>query len=448
MAKRIKLAYVGGGSFQWAPRIIRDIMMKEELPDIDFYLLDFNLEHAGLIHKLCEKMNKELKTNHQFIITNQEEEAYEGCDFVIICISTGGLTTMSKDLSIPEKYGIFATVGDTVGPGGWSRNLRNIPVFNEMAQKIERYSPNAVVLNYTNPMACLSKAFYAQTKLRTVGLCHGLFENYSTMQKIFGLEHEDQLKIRFGGVNHFFWILDFKVNGQDGYKLLREKLSGGKQFVDLINEAHQDEGGFSSNKFLASELYETFGLLPYIGDRHTCEFLPHVITGDEERLRKYRILRTTIEERQQKMEDKRHEIMQMISGEKPISYAKSRETAADIVEAVALGKEFIDIINVPNIGQIPSLPLGGIVETLGVVNTLGFTPITAGPLPEPINRLVLPHVVNSEIIYQAATEGDFELALQALYNDPSCAHLNYRQIRSMAMELIEVNKDFLPQFSN
>jgi alpha-galactosidase/6-phospho-beta-glucosidase family protein len=448
VSKKIKLAFVGGGSYHWAPRIIKDILLKRDLEEIQFYLLDKNLGSANKIKVLCEKMNSDLKTGHTFVATDNEEDAFQGCDFVIICISTGGLEAMRHDIAIPEKYGIYATVGDTVGPGGWSRNLRNIPVFNGLARKIEKLSNQAVVMNYTNPMACLTKAFYAQSNLRAVGLCHGLFENYYALQAIFGLESERQLDIRFGGVNHFFWMLDMKVNGQDGYAWLRNKLGTDKRFVDLMNELPEDEAGFKSNKFLASELFETFGYLPYVGDRHTCEFLPHIITGSEKRLGKYQIKRTTIEEREAILANRIKEIDQMISGEQAIDYTKSRETAADILEAVALGKEFIDIINVPNTGQIPSLPLGGIVESLGVINSLGFTPISVGPLPEPINRLVLPHFENSEIIYQAATEGDFELALQALYNDPTCSHLDYKEIRAMAIELIAANQEYLPQFKH
>jgi alpha-galactosidase len=173
--------------------------------------------------------------------------------------------------------------------------------------------------------------------------------------------------------------------------------------------------------------------------------LSNIITGSEDRLSKYGIHRTTIEERYEKLRIWKEEVMQLIEGKEPITYDRTRETAADIVEAVALGKEFIDIVNVPNQGQIPNLPLGGIVETLGVVNSLGFTPISAGPLPEPIRRLVLPHLENSETLYEAASTGNYDMALQALYNDPTCRHLDYADIRSMAHELLEANKEYLPQ---
>ncbi len=449
MHKRIKVAFVGGGSFNWAPKILKDIMMKEELGGIDFYLLDRQLPNAEKIKRLGEKMNSDLAGDHRFFASDDENESFTGCDFVIICIATPAekaLEAMRQDVQIPEKYGIYQPVGDTVGPGGWSRNLRNVPVFNDLARKIAELSNDAVVLNYTNPMACLTKAFYAQTNLRAVGLCHGLFECYRVLQAIFGLESEKQIDVKFAGVNHFFWILDFKVNGQDGYRLLEEKLGDDKRFVDLIQEVHSDEMGFASNKYLTSQLYETFGCLPYVGDRHTCEFFPHVITGDADRLHKYRISRTTIDERQARLVERETEVDAMIAGTQAVNYSRSRETAADILEAMALGKEFIDVVNVPNQGQIPSLPLGGVVETLGVVNTLGFTPICTGPLPEPINNLLLPHVKNAETLYQAATHGDFPLALESLYQDPTCAHLDYDQIRSMAEELMQANREFLPQF--
>lgn len=445
MSKRLKLAFVGGGSYTWAPRIIKDIMLKKTLAAIDFFLLDTDASRAAHIGRLGRKMNEDLNADHRFIVTSEEREAFAGCDFVIVCISTGGLDAMQFDLDIPEKYGIYQTVGDTVGPGGWSRNLRNVPVFNRLADTIAELSPNAVVLNYTNPMACLTKAFCARTRLRTVGLCHGLFENYEVLKEIFALEREDQLKIRFGGVNHFFWLFDFTVNGQDGYSLLRDKLQGGKTLQELINEAHADQIGFYSHKYLAGELFATFGYLPYLGDRHTCEFLPNVVTN-KQAMDKYRLIRTSIADRRKWQMNSIAEVNAMLAGEKSIDYTPSRETAADIIEAIWLDREFVDVINVPNIGQIPSLPLGAIVETLGVINALGFTPLVAGPLPEPINGMVKVHAENAEMLYKAASEGNLELALEVLYREPSCAHLDYGDVRQMATELMEANRAYLPQF--
>lgn len=445
MEKRIKLTFVGGGSYQWAPRLLKDLMLKKSLEAIDFCLFDLNRASAADILKLGERMNRELQANHSFRIAAAAEEAFDGADFVLVCISTGGLDAMAHDLAIPEKYGIYHTVGDTVGPGGWSRSLRNVPVFNRLARQIEQGSPQAVVLNYTNPLACLTKAFCARTKLRAVGLCHGLFENDEALRQIFGLDREERLKLRFGGVNHFFWLLDYRVDGLDGPGLLAEKLRGGKRFEDLLDESRADEAGFRSNKALTSELYATYGYLPYVGDRHTCEFLPHIVT-DRAMLEHYRIARTTVEQRRAGLADNIDRVRRMAAGEEPIVYDKSREAAADIVEAIATGKEYIDIVNLPNVGQIPNLPLGSIVETLGVVNPIGFTPLAAGPLPDRLLPLVRPHAENVELIYRAATEGDFELALQALYNDPSCSRLDYRDIRRMGEELLAANRELLPQF--
>lgn len=441
-----KVVFVGGGSFSWSPRLINDLMLTPGLEDVQYVILDIDEAAGQKMARYGRMMAEKRNLNCTFEFVDNQKDAFTGADYIIITISTGGFDAMEFDLKIPEDYKIYQTVGDTVGPGGWARGLRNIPVFFEMAAAIEKYSPNAVVLNYTNPMATLTNVFYRTTNLKTVGLCHGVFEIYDYLMKVFNLESEDEIKLRFGGTNHFFWVTELKIRGEDGFELLRSKLKNGKNLTELIAETYVDNAGWSSSNILSSELFDYFGYLPYIADRHISEFLPSYLTKNLKSIKKYKLRRTTIDQRRKWKIEKEALLDKYISGEESIGDKRSRETAADIIGAMINGKDFIDVINVPNSGQIPNLPAGSIVETLGTINTLGFTPITAGPLPQKILNLVLPHVNNQNDIVEAGLSGNQEQALYALYNDPLCVHLSLPEIKEMGLKLLDAHRAFLPQF--
>jgi len=439
------IVLVGGGSVNWSPKIINDLLLTPSLREASFTIYDINEEAGRRMVRLGEKLVRDRGLGAVFRYAAREEEAFAGANFVIITISTGDLDAMEHDLTIPEAYGIYQTVGDTVGPGGWARALRNIPVFISLAQAIEQYAPGAIVLNYTNPMAVLTNVFYRVGGLKTVGLCHGLFEVYEVLMKLFGLENEEDIRVRFGGTNHFFWILDMTVRGEDGYARLRDKLQG-RSFAEATTDRFIDGAGFHSNKLVCSELFASTGYLPYVADRHIAEFLPNYLTADPANVAKYRLHRTTAGERRKWKRDGMEKLGQYISGEKELPARRSRETAADIIDAFVTGSQFIDVMNLPNTGQISNLPPGSIVETLGVVNSLGFTPLTAGPLPAHILDLVLPHVRNQDMIVEAAMEHNIDKAFYALYNDSLCAHLPRPAIREMGERLLQANERYLPPF--
>ncbi|MDD4494020.1 MAG: hypothetical protein PHV32_06675 [Eubacteriales bacterium] len=435
MIKDPKIVIVGGGSLTFSPKLINDFMLTAGLENAHYELLDIDIKAAKRIAQLGKVLNEARGTNCSFSYTDRQCEALEDADFVLITISTGGLDAMRYDLEIPEDYGVFQTVGDTVGPGGWARALRNIPVFQDLTRDIEKICPGAFVLNYTNPMSVLTNVFYKTSKLKTVGLCHGVFETIDALKRILGFKNREDCKLKFAGVNHFFWILDFDVKGTNGYELLKEK-TGGKKLSDVTPELDP----------LFCSLYEQLGYLSYSEDRHTCEFFPQYLTGDIKKLEKYKLKRTTIDERKGWMREKSQELDDYISGDKKLPDTFSGEAAADIIGSIAANRSRVDVVNVPNEGQIPNLPLGTIVETMGVIDGLGFRPLHAGKLPEPLLNFVLPHALNQNLIIEASLEGDLDKALYALYTDPLCAHLDFDDIKEMGMKLLSANKKYLPQF--
>ncbi len=441
----MKVTLVGGGSYNWSPTLIKDFLLKEGLEEVEYYLLDIDLDAAETLKAYGEKANALFGKGCRFVATDDEDEAFDGADFVVITISTGGLEAMRHDLAIPEKYRIYHTVGDTCGPAGWARAVRNIPVFIEMGHKIAQRSPQAVVLNYTNPMSVLTDVLGRVSGLRVVGLCHGLYSVYYLLQKLFGLESAEQIKCRTAGINHFFWVLDFTVDGQPGYPLLREKL-GGRTLAEVVRESQADDMGYHSHVDIASELLDQVGYLTYVGDRHTSEFFPHYLTGAEENLARYHLKRTSVQERRENVARRKKWVQDMLADREPIPDKPSREAAADILHAFVTGRDFVDVMNLPNVGQVDNLPRGAVVETLGVTNVLGFTPLCAGALPPLALDLVLPHARNQMRLVEGMLNQDREQVYAALIHDPLCSHLTYRERVQMGRELLAANRELVPEF--
>jgi len=439
MARNIVI--VGGGSSAWGPKLMSDLMLTPPLEGSTYVLHDINVANAERIARFSQKLMKEIGVSATIESEPDPDQALKDADFVIITISTGGLPAMAHDLAIPEDYGIYHTVGDTVGPGGWARALRNIPVFIDLANRINRLAPNAVILNYTNPMAQLTKALCLSTNRPVVGLCHGLFETLHTISRILEVEDEHDIQATYAGVNHCFWVTSFTVRGQDGYEMLRQKL-GGKSLVDIVPQEYRSHIRW----YVADELYRLTGMLTYLADRHITEFFPQYLTS-KENLQKYHIKRTTVQERMDGMRRREEEVERMTEGVIPESFKeRSRETAADIISAFVTGKPFVDVGNVPNVGQVANLPAGAVLETPVLVTAGGFHPVAVGSLPEPMRSWLERHTRVQNLTVEAAIDGDLDKAFKALMLDPLVSHLNPDDIREMGMRLLRANAQYLPQF--
>jgi alpha-galactosidase/6-phospho-beta-glucosidase family protein len=443
---RKKIVIIGGGSNAWTPNIIKDMLLTPAIQDSEFVLYDINTQASDLNVTFLQKLNARFKTKATFTSTDQRKTAFKNADYFIITISTGGFDAMAHDLAIPEKFGVYHTVGDTSGPGGWSRLLRNFDVFVDLANDINKYASGAVILNYTNPMTTLTDVLARICTGPVVGLCHGLFENLRFLTKYYKLNSEDDLAVQYAGLNHFFWITSIKAGGKDLLADLRQRMKT-KGFTQLLHDATPDSMGFKSNRELATELFHlTGGIMPYLGDRHTSEFFPCYVTS-KKNLKKYKLLRTTIKQRKAGFAERAKALHDMIAGDIPVHYLKrSRETAADIINAHSQGKTFIDVGNVPNIGQISNLPLGTVVETAVRVDANGFSPIAFGPLPEKVLGLVSPYADVFKLTVDACFRRDKALALHALRIDPVCSHLNADQVRDMGEQLIAAHKQFITVF--
>jgi alpha-galactosidase/6-phospho-beta-glucosidase family protein len=437
-----KLAVVGGGSYQWGPKIILDVALKMELRRGTLVLHDINAEALDDMFDWGEKALNEADADLQLEKTLSIEDALEGADFVVLSISTGGLDATALDLEIPAQYGVVQTVGDTVGPGGHFRALRNIPVVVEIARTMERICPDAVLLNLTNPLTALTRAVTKATSIRAVGLCHELFSTLGMLSKMFDAP-EEAINVRVAGVNHFIWATEVSVRGRDVTEEAFRRISGGEAREIALADAAGDKDPFVNTWGFRTELCGLYGYLPAAGDRHLCEFVPGYLSDEKERER-LDLRVTTVDIRRERLAADRERVRRMVRGEEPIPTGPSREEISDIMAAVWTGEDSVNIVNLPNAGQVRDLPLGAVVETYGALNGTGASGIVFGELPPPVAALVHPHVFNQEATVQAGLTGDRDLAFRTFVNDPLVA--SQADARALFDEMFEAHSAYLSQF--
>lgn len=441
MAK-VKIAIIGGGSYGWTHKIVCDLCLQEDLEG-HIVLEDIDPEPLKLTQPLAKIIAGRAGGRFTVSATTDQAEALDGADFMILTISTGRLKTMWNDVEIPRKYGIHQPVGDTVGPGGLSRALRNIPVIVDIAKQMEQLCPNAWFFNYTNPMSTLTRAVYKYTSIRAVGLCHELFGVRNKLAQLFECG-EDELDLVAAGINHLIWLLRVNVRGQNGFDLLREAV---KKKAELAAEDPHfaEQAAFIDGWKAKLALLDVFDALPSAGDRHVVEFFPYFLTERAHQAADYGVKMTLMEDRERGYARAAERLRKWISGEEDYPLKQSREAVSKLISALANHKKgTVDIVNLPNRGQIANLPMDAVVETMGLIGPYEATPLAVGPLPPPIQSICNTHVVNQELIVEAAMTGDRHLCLQALYNDPLIREFDY--VQQMLEEMLEANRDYLPRF--
>ena len=435
-----KIALVGGGSFGWTPAVVANILRCAHLEGSQVVLCDVDPEALALTEALAQRYRAHSGSGTTIAKTTRREEALEGADYVVVTISTGGLDAMQVDLEVPERYGIFQTVADTVGPGGLSRALRNVPVFLDLAWAMEQHCPQAWMLNCSNPLSALTRVVGKETSIRAVGLCHGVRNQVKEFARFFGLDLEDCAYTNTG-IDHCAWLTGLVIQSRPAAQWLEEK--GLEEWLRLPPARAKEDPVFGPlypsrcGLFLSRQL----GALPGIGDRHLVEFLPGFLDG-EHRVEYRGLKRTSIAERRENRLKARKRIEEQLGDTGEPKLPSGSDDVAGWIAALDGGPPIEDNLNVANLGQIPQLPLGAVVETRGLLDATGFRPL-ASPMPRELEAIVRPHVLRQELSVEAALEGSFAKALAALSTDPL---VRPEQARPLLEDLLAGTRQWLPQF--
>lgn len=448
---RLKIVLVGGGGVNWTPQLSTDLFLIPELSGSRLVLVDVDRDAAALIERYCRKVAESLKTGWQ-VEVSELDEALNGADAVGVAISTGGLRAMQNDCAIPEEFGVFHSVGDTVGPGGISRTLRNVPVFVDIARRMERFCPTAWLVHVTNPLAQITRAVSKATRTRCVGLCHNYLGTRAFLANFLQCRR-DEIVATSVGVNHFTWLKDLTVRGRD----VSERMTldrylayeAAKQKPLRTGSIEDQQASWADaeclNYYLNFELYQSLGLFPVGGASHVAENFPQYLSSPET-ARRHRILRKPVlPARQRTTDENRQTILDRVEGRSPLpTDHDSIEQLAPVIAALCAGKATYTVVNVPNEGQIANLPRGAVVETWAHVTWNRIAPTCSGDVPGPVAGAVQLIVQEEELAVEAALTGDRRKVVQALLASPLLSDKD--RAGELTERLLEANRQWLPQF--
>lgn len=452
----LKIAYIGGGSRGWAWTFMNDLSMEAALSGT-IRLYDINPDAAKVNETIGNALSARGDRTGKWNYVNSPslKEALADIDFVIISILPGTFEEMNSDVHLPERHGIYQSVGDTGGPGGLVRALRTIPMFEEIAQAVKDYAPNAWVINYTNPMSLCVKTLYSVfPQIKAFGCCHEVFGTQKVLRDIcqasLGLSGVDRNEIFVNvlGVNHFTWFDKASYKGVDLFPVY-------KAYVD----AHFEEGYNEPDKNWANstfecahrvkfDLFRRYGLIAAAGDRHLVEFMPGTeYLKDPETVKEWKFGLTTVDWRKEDLQKRLARSQRLASGEEQMEIKPSGEEGILLIKALCGLERVVSNVNVPNTGrQIENLPGSTIVETNALFCRDSIQPILAGAAPEQLLALLKPHVENQELILKAARNCDFETALKAFLNDPLVAgRISGEEARALLKDMIANTAKYLPQ---
>lgn len=436
----MKIAFIGGGSVQWTARLAVDMMLNPTLAGAELVLHDIDAEALNLVARACQRANTELQTGLQIRTSLDRAETLRDADFVILCVAIGGLAAMRNDLEIPQKYGIYQSVGDTVGPGGLARGLRHIPFAVKIAREMEQMCPNAWLLNLTNPMTTICRGVTRATSIRTIGLCHEVdIFRHRHLAPLLNVP-EEQIVLDVAGINHLPVILRFTANGKDGMPLFRAWLAQHDVFEFADQHIPGVDDVFKDRLAVKLSLFKQLGVLFGSGDRHVAEFFPGFLTDANQRGNRYGVVLTTVEQRIEMARQRRLRHEQFVNGA-PEKLAPTDEQMAPVMAALAGGPTGRFIVNVPNVGQIDNLPRNVTVECIAQIDAAGVRPLSVGALPYPAYAVLAGHVARQELVVEAALTKQRAPALAALTTDPLAA--NPAIAEALLNELWDANQSFL-----
>jgi alpha-galactosidase len=456
---RPHITIIGGGSHQWVPRLITDIAQTPPLQNAHIVLDDIDPTRLPRMEAYVTHLAKLLGIPLTVDTTTDQREALTDADFVVVNISTGGFKSMAHDLEIPARYGIHQSVGDTVGPGGIMRGLRNIPVLVGIARDMEDVCPNAWLLNLTNPMTTLCRAVTKETSIRAVGLCHEVTISQFFLSLLLDVSFME-LGLTVTGVNHLPIITAIDAAGADGLAQLRRLLSDENgdlakplpfSLSDILDEDPLPDGREWTKGDLVNlhrvklELFRRTGALPAAGDRHLVEFFPGFLTEASGQGRRWGVTLTTIAQREG------HEAQYVADLEKKLATDEidtmpSGEMVHTVIRCLLTGEMAWLPLNIPNDGQCPDLPPDVVVESMCVVDGDGIRGRDAASAPPLLAEQLRRVSASQELVVEAAVRGDRDLALNAMLADPLAGRIDYDQLQQMTDQMLTATREWIPQF--
>jgi alpha-galactosidase len=418
-----KIVFFGAGSIVFTKNLLGDILTFPELQNSTITLYDIDPVRLETAEQMARWTAQTLGASPTIEATLDRRKALTGANYVINMIQVGGHAATLIDFDIPRKYGLKQTIADSHSIGGIFRALRTIPVMLDLAREMEEVCPDAIFLNYTNPMSMLCWAWFAATQIPIVGLCHSV--QYTTWQisQYAGVPYEEVTYLG-GGINHVAWILRFEHNGKDAYPLLRKAL---------------DENRIPPEDSVRAELFRRLGYYVTESSEHNAEYSAHFIPHAGQ-IEKFHV---PIDEYIRRSEENLKEFDQIraqLQRGEAFEIERSAEYGSLIIHSIETGQSRVIYGNVRNTNLIDNLPNGCCVEVPCLVDRNGIQPTHIGALPPQLAGMSRIHIAVQELTVKAALEGKRDPVYHAAMLDPlTAATMPLDRIWAMVDELIDAH---------
>jgi alpha-galactosidase len=425
-----KITFVGAGSVEFTKHLLTDIFKFSDLRGVTISLHDIDPERLETAGMMARWTSDQLEAGAKVEEHLDRRAALDGADFVIIMVQIGMHEATHLDFEIPRRYGLKQTIADSMGIGGIFRGLRTIPFVLELAREMRELCPDALLLNYTNPMSTLMEALYtAHPEIKSVGLCHSVPYTAREIASYIGVDYEDLL-YECAGINHIAWMTRLEVDGEDAYPRLFE--------------AMEDPQIYARDK-VRFELMRRFGYFVTESSEHNAEYTPYFLR-DETLIERFDVPVDEYIRRSAKNLLRYSEIRRKLLAGDSFTLERSVEYGSLIIHSLVIGQSRTIYGNVENTGLVTNLPSGCCVEVPILVDETGLRPCHFGDLPPQLAASCAPHTAVQNLTVRAALEGKREHVYHAAMLDrlaPSVLSLD--EIGAMVDELIEAHGDALPE---
>ncbi|HNS21915.1 MAG TPA: alpha-galactosidase [Sedimentisphaerales bacterium] len=432
-----KIAMIGAGSLIFCKTLTMDILATEALQDVEICLMNRTKPKLDKMEAFVKEVVKANKLPAKVTATLDRRKALDGAKYVINMIQIGGVDAFRMDYEIPLKYGVDQCIADSIGPGGVFRALRTIPALADMSRDMNELCPDAILLNYANPMGANCSALGRVAKVQFIGLCHGVQTTLDLISRYVEVP-KDQVDFVCAGINHMAWFLALrdKRDGRDLYPILRERCERPEYYV---------------NEKVRCEVMRHFGYFMTESTGHLSEYVPWFRSSK-------RALELYCDQpgfggasgayfNYCNMLAEKYKTVDYLATESRKIERRSVEYCSYILEAAQTGRTFRLNGNVRNDGYITNLPQGCCVEVPVFVDSRGLHPVRIGDLPIQCAALNQSNVTVQQLAVEAGLTGDPEYAMQAIAMDPLTSTVcTLREVREMTREMLDAESQWLPQF--
>ena len=433
-----KITFMGAGSTVFAKNVLGDSMMTPALAESTIALYDIDAQRLQDSRMMLENINRNNGNKARveaYLGVENRKDALRGANYVVNAIQVGLYDPCTIiDFEVPKKYGLRQTIADTLGIGGIFRALRTIPVMFDFARDMEEVCPDALFLNYTNPMAMLTGAMLRGTGVKTVGLCHSVQTCAKGLLEGLGMPYDEQVQWKIAGINHQAWLLEIRdPQGNDLYPEIKRRAAA-------RTEKHDD--------MVRYELMKRFGYYVTESSEHNAEYTPYFIKDKyPELIERFNIPLDEYPRRCVNQIEKWTQMRKDLVEKHDLTHERSKEYASHIMEAMETNQPYKFGGNVLNTGLIPNLPAEAAVEVPCLVDKSGVQPVYVGNLPPQCAAMNRTNINVQLLTVEAALTGKKDYIYQAAMMDPHTAsELSIDDIVAMCDDLIETHGSWLPKY--